>query len=724
MGGRGFESYSEDPHLSGILAASIIQGVESTGVQATPKHFVCNDQEHERRAVNTIMTERALREVYLRPFQIVARDAAPGALMTSYNKINGLHVAQDPRIISGIVRDEWNWDPLIVSDWHGTYSTTEAVNAGMDLEMPGPPKMRGRLGDFVQSSRLIKQSVLDQRARRVLEFVKRAEKLKIDEGPRDLPEDRALNREICGKSIVLLKNDAGLLPLPRKAKKVALLGSHMKLPVPSGGGSAILQPYYTVTLSEALTDRYSADGVELTHEVGVPAYKMLPLLGKLIQRPDRSHIGGIMRFYNSPVGTPDREFVAEEHFQTATCQLMDYKHPKLNFELFYITAEAIFTPDESGLWDLGLSVYGTANVYIDDELIIDETTPRQHAGGAFFGKGTPERKGSKELEAGKEYRLRIEFGSSATSTSPQIGVTTFGGGGFRLGAARRVDLAVSIDRACQLAKDADYAILCTGLTEEWECEGSDRVMYGLPPGVDDLVTRVLAAQPKTVIITQAGTPFAMPWHSQASTLVHAWYGGNESGNGIADVLFGNINPSGRLPLSWPASVKDNPAYLNWGSTQGRVLYGEDVFVGYKYYDEMERPPLFAFGFGLSYSHFTINPTKVSSDAVSVQVTNHGTNDGTETIQVYIHAKDSLVRRPQRELHGFAKSFIKAGEKAMLRIEIDEYAGSFWDEAEERWTRENGEYEVLVGSSSREEDLMSAGVFIVDETTWWRGLHPQ
>jgi beta-glucosidase len=598
MGGRGFESYSEDPHLAGMLAASIIKGCESTGVQATPKHFVCNDQEHERRAVNTIIPERALREVYLRPFQILARDSAPGALMTSYNKINGLHVAHDPRILTGIVREEWGWDPLIVSDWHGTYSTTEAINAGMDLEMPGPPKMRGRLGDFVQSSRLIKQSVLDQRARRVLQFVKRGAKIEIGdrERPRDLPEDRALNREICGKSIVLLKNEQQFLPLPKKAKKVALIGSHMKLPVISGGGSAVLQPYYTVTLSEALTERYSKSGVEVEHEVGVPAYKMLPLMSKLIKRPDGSgKIGGIMRFFNSPPSTEDRQQVAQENFQTAYCQLMDYKHPKLNFDLFYITADAIFTPDESGVWDFGLSVYGTANVYIDGELVIDETTEKQKAGGAFFGKGTPERKGSKELKAGQDYKVSIEFGSSATSTSPQIGVTTFGGGGFRLGAARRVDTSISIQRACDIAQDADYAVICTGLTEEWESEGSDRVSYSLPPGIDELITKVLDAQPNTVVVTQSGTPFSMPWQSKAKTLVHAWYGGNEAGNGIADVLFGDVNPSAKLPLSWPEKLKENPAYLNWGSTQGRVMYGEDMFVGYKFYDEMERPPMFAFG---------------------------------------------------------------------------------------------------------------------------------
>ncbi|KAK6379597.1 hypothetical protein LTS17_005669 [Exophiala oligosperma] len=756
LGGRGFESYSEDPHLSGTLAASIVRGCESTGVQASPKHFVANDQEHERRAVDTLITPRALREVYLRPFQIVARDARPGVLMTSYNKINGVHVAHDPRFITGIVREEWKWDPLVVSDWHGTFSTTEAVNAGLDLEMPGPPKMRGRLGDFVQSSRLIKQSVLDERARRVLAFVKPATtdvprvavtgaepQTEGQQGVvRNTPLDRALNRDLCRKSIVVLKNDSGLLPLPStaKTKKVALLGSHMKLPVVSGGGSAVLQPYYTVTPWEALSARYAAAGVEVTHEVGMPAYNMLPILDKLVRRPDDNDEddgnnrpgGGVMYFYNSPPSTPDRVCVAVERFQTAYCQLMDYKHPGLNFDLFYITAKTVFTPDESGEWDFGLSVYGTADVYVGGELVIDESgrrEERQGAGGAFFGKGTPERRGTKTLEGGKGYEVTVEFASSATSTSPQVGVTTFGGGGFRLGAAPHVESReASIGRACDVAREADYAVLCTGLSEEWECEGADRVGFCLPPGIDDLVARVLAAQPNTVVVTQSGTPFAAPWEPRAGTLVHAWYGGNETGNGVADVLFGDFCPSGKLPLSWPREIRDNPAFLNWGSTGGRVLYGEDVFVGYKFYDELERPPVFSFGHGLSYTTFVIAPdttttsSAVSRDWVSVTVTNTGKVTGTETVQVYVHAKTSQVRRPKRELQGFTKVVdLAPGESRTVQVKIDQYAAALWDEAEEKWMYEKGEYEVLVGNSSRVEDLVSAGSFHVEKTTWWLGL---
>jgi len=428
LGGRGFESYSEDPHLSGILAVQAVQGCESTGVQATPKHFVCNDQEHERRSVDTIVMERALREVYLRPFQIMARDAKPGCLMTSYNKVNGVHVAEDERLLEQVVRKEWGWDPVMISDWYvfrdpnrrifadlfrfGTQSTVAAINAGLDIEMPGKTKYRGALGEFALGSRLIKQSVLDKRVRRVLEFVQRASQLEVAavEGIRDLAEDRQLNRELCGSSIVLMKNESNLLPLPKTIKKIALIGSHMKLPSLSGGGSASLEPYYCVSPFEAITAKLDPS-TEITYEVGVYAHKMLPVMsGQLKTRDGRGATGGTLTFYNDHPSITTRTPVATLHVAQTNIQLMDYKNPDLNISLFYATFEASLSPDTTGIWDFSLSVYGTANLYIDGELVIDETSGPQEGGSNFFGKGTKEKFGSRELVAGKEYIITVEFG--------------------------------------------------------------------------------------------------------------------------------------------------------------------------------------------------------------------------------------------------------------------------------------------------------------------------
>jgi beta-glucosidase len=588
LGGRGFESFSEDPHLSGALAASMILGCESTGVISAVKHFVGNDQEHERRAVDCLITQRALREVYLRPFQIVARDAKPGALMTSYNKVNGRHVADSTEMLQDLLRKEWKWDPLIVSDWYGTYTTIDAIDAGLDLEMPGVSRYRGKYIESAQQARLLKQSTIDERARSVLKFAKKASQLKVSEVEkgRDFPEDRALNRQVCANSIVLLKNANSILPLPKNISKIALIGSHVRLPAISGGGSASLLPYYTVSLYDAVSKLLPE--ASITHEVGAYAHQMLPAIKDSLQN-------AVINFYNDPITVSHRLLLGYENVASTSFQLMDYNAiPELNRSLFWGTLIGDFVPTTTGTWEFGLTVFGTANLYIDEELLIDNTT-HQTRGTAFFGKGTTEKIGAKEMVAGTVYKLRLEFGSANTTRMETTGVVNFGGGAVHLGACLKMSSEDMVARAVRAAADADYTIICTGLNGEWESEGFDRPHMDLPPGVDDMISRVLDAAPNAVVVNQSGTPVTMPWVDKAAAVVQAWYAGNETGHGICDVLFGSVNPSAKLPLSWPISVKHNPAYLNYASVGGRVLYGEDVYVGYKFYEKTEKEVLFPFG---------------------------------------------------------------------------------------------------------------------------------
>jgi beta-glucosidase len=339
---------------------------------------------------------------------------------------------------------------------YGTYSGPAAINAGLDLEMPGKTRYRGAAVEFAFSSRLIRQSIIDQRARRVLQFVQKASQLGLSsaEGERNRPEDRALNRKICASSIVLLKNDNSVLPLPKRMKRIALIGSHMKNPSITGGGSASLDPYYSVSLYDAIKEKLGPD-VEIVYEVGAYAHKMLPLI-------DRQMSKGFIYFFNERSSVEDRLSISREALSKTNFQLMDYRHPKLNFELFYASVEAQFMPDISGSWEFGLTVYGTANFYLDDELIIDGTTG-QRDGSSFFGRGTAEVFSTKELVAGQTYKLRLDFGSAATSSRKPPGVVSFGGGGARLGACPIRDVKQTIERAARAARDADYAVLCTGL---------------------------------------------------------------------------------------------------------------------------------------------------------------------------------------------------------------------------------------------------------------------
>lgn len=322
--------------------------------------------------------------------------------------------------------------------------------------MPGTTRHRGSAVEFALSSRLINITTLNQRARRILQAVELASHLTVSpvETERDTPEDRALNREICASSIVLLKNEKGVLPLSKKVKKIALIGSHVKNPAVAGGGSASLEPYYVVNLFDAIREKLGPE-VEIIYEIGAYAHKMLPVIDKLMSN-------SVIHFFNHPSTVIDRACVGTEALPSTFFQLMDYKNPNLNFALFYASAEADFAPDVSGTWEFGMTTYGTADFYLDNELIIDNST-HQHTGTSFFSKGTAEESGTKELVAGQVYKLRIDFGSAATSKTKALGVVSFGGGGARLGACLKIDVEETIERAAKAAAEADIAVLCTGL---------------------------------------------------------------------------------------------------------------------------------------------------------------------------------------------------------------------------------------------------------------------
>ncbi|RFU24391.1 hypothetical protein B7463_g11945, partial [Scytalidium lignicola] len=706
LGGRGFESFSEDPILAGMCAAAIVRGVQSTHVVATIKHFVANDQEHERMAVDSIITQRALREIYLLPFQIAVRDAQPGAFMTSYNKVNGIHVNDNPKFLQDILRGEWGWEGLIMSDWYGTYSTVAAMKAGLDLEMPGPSKWRGQLITHSLMAKTLSPITLDDRVRNILKLISRVGKTGVPqnapEGSRDVPETAALLRKIAGESIVLLKNERNVLPLDA-SKTVAIIGPNAKMAAYCGGGSASLLPYYTVTPFDGISSKATPSNVK--YSVGCYSHLMLPLLGPNLRTAD-GKVGVTFKAFTDPATVPDRAPVDELHLSDTYMYLVDYYHPKLTEDLYWAEVEGYFTAEEDGEYEFGLTVFGTGKLYLDEEMLIDNESV-QRSGGSFFNVGTVEETGVKRLEKGRRYKVKVEFASGVTSKLTDAdGVVSFGGGGIRIGGARVIDAQEEIERAVQLAKEVDQVVLCVGLNS--------------PPSA--------AANPNTVVVVQSGTPVSMPWASQVAGLLHAWYGGNETGNAIADALYGTINPSGKLTLSFPIQVEDNPAFLNYRSERGRVLYGEDVYVGYRFYEATKRATLFPFGHGLSYTRFQMSNLSVSVDAgsesgklnVTLDVENTGSRDGAEVVQVYISQRAPSVKRPMKELKGFVKVYLKAGEKRTVAVPgIDvRYATSFWDEAREMWICERDTFDVLVGESSAHTPLK--GSFEVGETRWWSG----
>ncbi|KAI1136251.1 glycoside hydrolase family 3 protein [Hypoxylon sp. FL0543] len=725
LGGRGFESLGEDPFLAGLGAAALVRGIQSTGVQATIKHFVCNDHEHKRNAVQAIITERALREIYALPFQLVVRDSNPASFMTGYNGVNGTYCSENPKLLDKMLRGEWGWDGMIMSDWYGTYSTTEAALAGLDLEMPGPPRFRGEPLKFNVATDKVRTHILDQRVKAMLEFVKKCAasgvKENAPEGVADTPETRELLRRIGNEGIVLLKNEKNILPL-KKDKKTVVIGPNAKVATYHGGGSASLAAYYAVTPFDGISSKLSSPP---DYTIGQYSHKLLPLLGYALEST-KGEQGMTMKVYTEGPEIADRQPVDQLELLKTEMLLIDYENPNLTGPLWYATLEGSLVAEEDAMWEFGVVVSGSANLYINDELVVDNTQ-KQTLGEAFFGSATVEEKGFYKLEKGKTYNFKVTFGSSPTSKLGG-GAVLLNGGALRVGGCKVIDPKAEIARAVELARNADQVVICAGLNAEWETEGNDRTDMNLPPGSDDLIAAVAKANPNTAVVMQSGTPVEMPWIKDVNALIQAWYGGNETGNTVADILFGDVNPSGKLSLSFPVRVQHNPAYLNYRTEGGRAIYGEDIYIGYRFYEFVDRDVLFPFGHGLSYTTFRFSDLSVSDHdgelTVSVAVKNTGSLKGAEVAQVYVAPKQKAkVNRPVKELKGFAKVELAPGEVKTVIVKIaTRYAASYWDEERDQWCAEEGVYEVIVSDSSEvEQDKAVRGSFKVAETFWWTGL---
>ncbi|KAK5045721.1 hypothetical protein LTR84_009090 [Exophiala bonariae] len=723
LGGRGFESYSEDPVLSGDLAAALVVGIQSTGVIAAIKHFVCNDQEEKRQRSNSIITARALREVYLMPFQIAEKKAKPKAYMTAYNKVNGVHASENTQLLRDILRGEWKFDGLVLSDWYGTYSVAEALSAGLDIEMPGPSRWRGSLAQLSVSSGKITESVIDDRVRAVLRTIDRVAPLGIkdfaSEGTIDNPETEAKLRDIAVSSIVLLKNSGKVLPLSEH-KTTAVIGPNAMLAAYSGGGSAQLRPHRAVSPFEGIRARAKS----VRYAQGATNYKKLPMLSNITFIHPNNTPGMEMRVYHDPPSVQNRRLVEAFNITDSSCFLNDYTHPTLHTNLFYVEVEGMLMPEADSVYLFSLTVNGTAKLYVNGKLVVDNET-KQQPGDSFFGSGTAEEIGSMALHKGEEYKILVQFATAPTSKVRKTGATQMGLGGLQIGGCPVTDAESLLFDAVNLAKEVDQVIVCIGLNSEWESEGWDRQNMDLPPGSNALVNAIAEVNPNLVVINQSGTPVTMPWVRNVPAILQAWYGGNETGNAIADVLFGHANPGGKLPLSWPIRVQDNPAFVNTQLEDGNVTYGEGIYVGYRWYDKIDREILFPFGHGLSYTEFQMSQLSVEAYApvsakVSGNVANIGHRSGSEVVQVYLCFPTSMVPRPVKELKAFTKLLVASGETEKFEIELDlKYACSYWSELANAWVLEKGTYHVLVGSSSQKITL--AGTFDVAVTSTWTGI---
>ncbi|KAJ7172746.1 beta-glucosidase [Mycena filopes] len=751
LGGRAFESFSEDPHLSGTLAASYVNGLQAEGVSATIKHFVANDQEHERTAAESVMSDRALREIYLYPFMLAQKDAKPGAYMTSYGRLQGKHCSESHTLLQGILRDEWKFSGLVISDWYGTYGVDEALNAGLDLEMPGPPRWRTPvLVNQCLTAQKLSLSSLNERVANLLTFVQNQARKNPNivygdgiERTRDSPEAKEFCRRLAADSIVLLKNQENQLPLSySNTKKLAIIGPNALQHIISGGGSAALKPSYSVSPYDGVVAGAPAD-VVIQHAIGCYAHKYLPTLENNLKTPS-GEPGWICTFYNHDSQGGLTAPVASFRIVDTRVKLVDFLPPGLTAN-WSIKLTGRLTVDKTVPFELGLTVAGRAKLWVNGNLTIDNWTS-QTPGDFFYGQGTIEEKAVIDVVAQIAVDILVEY----TNTSPtreeedissqpalMLGVVSHPSRphptSFQLlnsvsGAAKKSTPMQQSTPLSLLQQECDVVLFVAGLTPEWESEGFDRPTLALPGRQDEVISKIAAANPNIIVCIQAGSATSMPWIADVRSVIQTWYLGNEVGNAIADVIWGKVNPGGRLPLTFPVRIEDTPAYLNQRSENGKIHYREDLFVGYKHYHARGVKPLFEFGFGLSYTTFSFSNLSISSVnfetglafTVSLTVTNDGPVNGSEVAQIYISYPPIGLTTPTYQLKGFAKGKeIPAGASQELVIHLDKYALAFWDSSKKAWRVSPGTYTIHVGASS--EDFRLQGELKLTKGLTWQQL---
>ena len=690
--GRNFECYSEDPELAASLTTAYINGLQKEGVGSAVKHFAGNESEIERTTIDSVVDERTLREVYLRPFEDAVKKAGTWSMMSSYNKLNGTYTAENRWLLTQVLRKEWGFDGALTSDWFGSRTTSPTVNAGLNIEMPGPVRDRGqKLIDAVESGEVTRDQIRAL-ALDVLRLMERVGSLDdngtFEEHADDRPEHRALIRKAGAEGTVLLKNSKKLLPLEAEtAGKVAVIGPNAAVARIMGGGSAQLNPHYRVTPLQGIQSRI--DPSNLSYAEGCSNYRFEPLYKGELQ---------VEFFANRELSS------GPVHTETITDGVAFWVPPfggdKVEVGNFSARVSAIYTPENSGIHHIGFHCAGLARLFLNDELILDLTNSWKK-GRTFFEEGCDEHTVPVDLQAGQEYKIHFDF---MCRDSDNLTLSA-----WRLGISQPLGDA-ELQEAIHTAKEADTVILFVGRSGEWDTEGSDLENISLPGRQDELISKVLAVNPNTVVVLQTGGPTEMPWIDQADTLLQAWYPGQECGNAIADVIFGDVEPTGRLPQSFPVKWNDNPTAvaddLVYPGKDGRVEYREKLNIGYRHYDATEVKPLFPFGFGLGYSEFALSEFQAETNAdgtvsASVRVTNTGANRGTTVVQLYTSELNSKVERPVKELKRFNKLTLKAGESSIVEFELDLRDFAYCDVDAKGWRVDAGTFRLSAGFNAEQ-----------------------
>lgn len=690
IAGRNFECFSEDPFLSGEIATAYINGVQSQGVGACIKHYVGNDQEYERFSISAEIQERPLHEIYLEPFRRAILAAKPWAVMSAYNRINGVYAAENDTLLKTILRQAWGFEGLIISDWYGTYSADTPAGE-LDLEMPGPSRWMSveHVSAAVDAGKLTEDDI-NAKVYRLLATIERAglfENPQLEpERSLNKPEHRKIIREAAQEAIVLLKNES-LLPLDaEKITSIAVIGENAFHSQVLGGGSSAVSAHYLISPLDGIRAR-AGEKIEIAYAPGCFIHKGLPAPeADLLTTTDGSRGLRIEFFDNLDLSGQPAYSLTSKRVQFGW---FDNCVPAVSQDKFSVRIAGYFTPQVSGLHTFGLNMVGQGRLFVDNQKYID-TWDLPESSGQFTAQI--------ELQAFRQYALCVEYKWDGNPHWRSLAL------GHLPPHAENL-----IGEAVELAAQSDLVIVIAGLTSEWESESFDRADMRLPAAQNDLIEQIASVNPNVVVVLNCGSPVEMPWLDQVPSLLQLWYNSQEQGHALADVLFGDISPSGKLPISFPKRLQDNPSFINFPGENGKVFYGEGVFVGYRYFDKKAIEPLFAFGHGLSYTTFEYSNLQTSKDTVSLadrlqvqlDVKNTGARAGKEVVQVYVREIEASVSRPEKELKAFKKILLEPGESQTIRFNLDREAFWFYDPSKNGWTVNSGDFEILIGASSRD-----------------------
>ena len=684
LGGRDAEYLTEDPYLAARLAVSYIQGMQSAGVAACVKHFAANSQETDRFNVNEDISERALREIYFPAFEAAVKEGKVWTVMSSYNQINGQHASANPHLLTEALKHDWQFDGMVMSDWGGVHETA-VVQAGNDLEMPDGNHMSVSKLKTALANGSVTQAAVDDSVRRILRTVIRVGLLDgpITRNPAivNSPEHSQLAYKAATEGIVLLKNDGDILPLDRQnIKSIAIIGEpalHLQV---DALGSPAVEPLKTVEILDGIKAE-AGDAVAI--QFAAARTDGDPLTGSIVTTPSGASVHGFQAEYfdNANLeGTPKLVRVDNE----INILKASSPAPGISGGKYSVRWSGKLVAPTTGSYTFAFRGDDGFRIFVDGKSVIN----------AWARGGARTFHGQASLEAGKSYDLRVEFFQDGGGCVAQLN--------WQLpGKALYAD-------AIDAAKNADVAIVCVS-TLRMEGEGSDRPSMDLPDDQSALIKAVSAVNKKTIVILNTGTPVTMTnWLNRVPALVEAWFPGQEGGSAIAAILFGKVNPSGKLPDTFAASRADYPDAPNQVK-KNQVKYAEGIYVGYRHFDQADIQPIFPFGFGLSYTTFKYSELELSTSRLSndgtvtanLKVTNTGKRAGEEVVQLYVHPAKSQIDRPVRELKGFAKVALNPGEAKTVSLQLTPRDLAYFDVSGHQWKADAGDYEVEIGASSRD-----------------------